>query len=187
MRASTYRLISILGSLTLLVLAVIAYTNLVMPAYNQVQDLRSEQAGIQATITQDQNAVTIVQQRVGQLQTLSQVRDNLSQILPTEDDVPGVVYQLQGLTNSSGLTMQSLSLQYLPMQAVASSSINRPIGTLQLSLSVNGTYQNFKSFLGSLETNIRLMDVSSIHISGGDMAGSNNLNYAMIINTYYQQ
>jgi Tfp pilus assembly protein PilO len=186
MRTSTYRLISILGGLTLLVLAVVSYTSLVVPAYSQVQNLRSQQEGIQATITQDQQAVTAVNKLLGQYQSLSQLRDNISQILPTKDNVPDVVYQLQGLIGSRGLTIQSLALQYLPIQAVASSSLSQPVGTLQISMTLNGPYPNFKSFLGDLETNIRLMDASSIRISGGDTA-NNNLTYLMVVKTYYQQ
>jgi hypothetical protein len=38
-----------------------------------------------------------------------------------------------------------------------------------------------------METNIRLMDASSINITGGAVAGNGNLNYSMVINTYYQE
>jgi Tfp pilus assembly protein PilO len=187
MRASTYRLLSILGSLTLLVLAVICYTNLVLPAYNQVQNLRSEQEGIQNTITQDQQAVDVVNKLLGQYQSLSQVRDSISQILPTDDEAPSAVYQLQGLASANGLTIQSLGLQYLPIQATNSGSLTSPVGRLQVSMVVTGPYQGFKAFLGNIETNIRLMDISSINISGGGTAGNANLNYSIVLNTYYQQ
>jgi len=187
MRASTYRLISILGSLTLLILAVVSYTNLVLPAYNQVQSLRSEQEGIKATIAQDQQAVTTVKALVGQYQTLSQLSDNISQILPIEDDVPGAVYQLQGLASSRNLVVQSLALQYLPIHPVVSDSLAQPVGTLQISVILNGSYSDFKLFLGDLESNIRLMDVSSVHISGGGITNNNKLTYSMVVDAYYQQ
>lgn len=188
MRASSYRLLSILGSLALLVAALLVYTNMVVPAYNQVQMMRGEQVGIQETITQDKAAVSTVQNLVGQYQTESQLEDNISQILPTDPDVPDVVNQIQGLASANTLTLQSLAIQYLPIQAVSSQELIDPVGTIQLNISLSGQYDNFKSFLQGLETNIRLMDVSSIHIDGGgSTTGNGNLSYSLIVDTYYQE
>ncbi|MCL4405318.1 MAG: type 4a pilus biogenesis protein PilO [Patescibacteria group bacterium] len=160
-----------------------------MPAYDQVQNLRGEQTGIQTTIAQDQQAVSVVNNLLGQYQSLSQFRDSISQVLPTADnmDTAGIVYQIQGLAGSRGLTLQSLTLQNLPTQAISSDQLVSPVGSIQISLTLSGPYQNFKAFLGDLETNIRLMDVSSINISGGGSATNSNLVYAMVVKTYYQQ
>ncbi len=188
MRASTYRLLSILGSLVLLIIAIVSYTNLVVPAYNKVQDLRSEQQGIQATTSQDQQAISTVKNLLGQYnQNFSQLHDNLSQILPAEADVPGIVYQLQALASARQVTIQSLGIQYLPIQAKVTDSITSPVGTLQISLNLSGPYASFKALLGDIETNIRLMDVQSIQIGGGNLPGKNDLSYALVIDTYYQQ
>ncbi len=186
MKSSTYRLLSILGSLAFLVGAVIVYTNLVQPAYSEVQDLRSKKTALQDTIAQDEQAVSTVNNLLGQYQSLSQLRDSLSNILPTEERVPEAVYQLQGIAAARQIEIQSLSLQYLPIQAVQPGSLTKPLGTLSVTIRLSGTYPNFKLFLGDLETNIRLMDVSSIKIEGGNIPGATKLTYTVVVNAYYQ-
>jgi len=185
MKSSTYRLLSILGSLAFLIGAVLVYTNLVQPAYSDVQNLRGKKTALQDTIVQDEQAVATVNNLVGQYQSLSQLRDSLSNILPTEERVPEAVYQLQGIASVRQMEIQSLSLQYLPMQATQPGSLTKPMGTLSVNLRVAGTYQNFKLFLSDLETNIRLMDVSSIRIEGGNIPGG-KLTYTVVVNAYYQ-
>ncbi len=186
MKSSTYRLLSILGSLAFLVGAVIVYTNLVQPAYNGVQDLRSKKSAIEQTLSQDQQAVSTVNNLLGQYQSLSEIRTALSNTLPTEERVPEAVYQLQGIASTRQMEIQSLSLQYLPVQAAQVGSLIKPLGSLSITARVSGTYQNFKMFLGDLETNVRLMDVSSIKVEGGNVPGNQNLTYTVVVKTYYQ-
>jgi Tfp pilus assembly protein PilO len=186
MRPSTYRLLSILGSLAFLIGAIIVYTNLVQPAYSDVQTLRGKKAALQDTIAQDKQAVATVNNLVGQYQNLSQLRDSISNILPTEERVPEAVYQLQGIASARQMEIQSLSFQYLPMQATQAGSLVKPLGTLSVNIRIAGTYQNFKLFLSDLETNIRLMDVSSVKIEGGSVPGVDKLTYTVAIDTYYQ-
>jgi len=171
--------------LAFLIGAVVVYTNLVQPSYSDVQDLRGKKAALRDTIAQNQQAVSTVNNLLGQYQTLSQTRDSLSNILPTEERVPEAVYQLQGVASTRQMEIQSLSLQYLPMQATQPGSLTKPMGTLSVNLRVAGTYQNFKLFLSDLETNIRLMDVSSIRIEGGNIPGG-KLTYTVVVNAYYQ-
>jgi len=187
MRSSTYRLLSILGCFAFLIGAVIVFTNLVQPAYSDVQDLRGKQMALQNTISDDKQAVSTVNNLLGQYQSLSQLRDNLSNILPTDKRVPEAVYQLQGAASARQIAIQSLSLQYLPISAKQKDSITKPMGTLSITMRLLGTYPSFKLFLDDLESNIRLLDVSSIKIEGGNIPNATKFTYTVVVNTYYQQ
>jgi len=63
-----------------------------------------------------------------------------------------------------------------------------------LTLSLNGTYESFKTWLEAVETNIRLMDITNISFSGvkttpterGSGAGFNFFNFSVALNLYYQ-
>ncbi len=58
------------------------------------------------------------------------------------------------------------------------------IGVLTFSFSVSTTYDNFNDFLMALEESLRLVDIRSIEISGGDV-DSVFYNYRVTLETYW--
>ena len=63
-------------------------------------------------------------------------------------------------------------------------------GVWNLQFSTQGTYSNFVSFLKNLESNLRIVDVSSIDFSSKDLPGLNPklpqaYNYTVAIKTYW--
>ncbi len=185
MKSSTYRLLSILGSSLLLIAAVIVYSNLVHPAYNEVQRLRDQRAANLNLLQEQSEAINVVQRLLSEYQSLAQIQENISTILPNKEEVPSVINQLQGLATVNNLNIESLSLQYPPLTTSADPLI-KSLGTLRVTIRLNGDYKNLSPFLGDLETNIRLMDVYSLGIEGGGVPGKNKLIYNLVLDTYYQ-
>ena len=53
-----------------------------------------------------------------------------------------------------------------------------------MSLTLSGNYSEIKSYLGSLETNVRVMDVKRLSLNGG--TEGETLSYDIVVNAYYQ-
>lgn len=185
MKPSTYRLLSILGSSFLLIAAVIVYSNLVYPAYNEIQKLRDQRKADLNLLQEQGEAINAVNRLLSEYQSLAQIQENISMVLPNKEGVPSVINQLQGLARINNLNIDSLSLQYPPLKASADSLI-KPLGTLRVTVRLNGDYKNLRPFLEDIETNIRLMDVYSLGIEGGGVPGKIKLTYNLVLDTYYQ-
>ena len=186
MKPSTYRLISILGSIGLLIGAVVVYSNFVMPTYSDIQVLKDKQLANENLLNDQKDAINAVNKLSAQYQSLTNIQNSVAMVLPSREEVPSVVQQIQGIAGVSGMTITGLSLQYPPIKAVPKDSLVKPVNIERITVKFTGDYRNLKSYLEGLETNIRLMDVNSISIDGGGIPGKTALNYILIIDSYYQ-
>lgn len=193
MRASTKRFISLLLSLLLAGLAVVAYVSFLNPVFDEVTALRGK-ISAESELLANQNAAVqkfknLLDLYKDQYQALDKT---LSSALPTKEDVPAVVNQIQALSRVSSLALQSVTFKYValkPSGKPGAFTLVKPIGTLSITLQLAGSYENLKSFLRALETNIRVMDVSSLKIDSvrkGEAVVPNLFLYTMEVATYYQ-
>ena len=186
MKPSTYRLISILGSVGLLIGAVVVYSNFVMPTYSDIQTLKDKQMADENLLNDQRDAVNAVNKLRDQYQSLTDIQNSIAMVLPSREEVPSIVQQIQGIAGLNNMTITGLSLQYPPSKAVPKDSLVKPVSIVRITVKLTGDYRNLKSYLEGLEINIRLMDVNSLSIDGGGAAGKTALNYSLIIDAYYQ-
>ena len=186
MKPSTYRLISILGSIGLLIGAVVVYSNFVVPTYSDIQTLKDKQLADENLLNDQRDAVNAVNKLLGQYQSLTDIQNSISMVLPREEEVPLVVQQIQGIAALSNMTITGLSLQYPPIKPVPKDSLVKPANIVRITVKLIGDYRNLQTYLQGLETNIRLMDVNSLSVDGGGLAGKTALNYSLILDAYYQ-
>jgi len=89
--------------------------------------------------------------------------ERIRAMIPQEDDLPGLMAMLEAAAQASDLQLTSINFGagdttgIPPVDGLSALNIN--IGVQ------HGTYQRFKLFLESLETNLRLFDVRSANIS----------------------
>jgi hypothetical protein len=75
--------------------------------------------------------------------------------------------------------------------ATAAASPDQNYGVWDLSFSTTGTYNNFINFTKDLESNLRIVDISSVQFSADDTSGAVNsnvppsYNYSFKIKTYW--
>ncbi|HZX01179.1 MAG TPA: type 4a pilus biogenesis protein PilO [Candidatus Paceibacterota bacterium] len=186
MKPSTYRLISILGSIGLLIGAVVVYSNFVAPTYSDIQVLKDKQLADENLLADQKDAINAVKKLLGQYQSLTDIQNSISMVLPSREEVPLIVQQIQGIAGLNSMTITALSLQYPPIKAVPKDSLVKPVSIVRITVKFTGDYRNLKSYLEGLETNIRLMDVNSLTIDGGGTTGKATLNYSLILDAYYQ-
>ncbi len=185
MKPAAKRLSGILVSLLLFIGALVIYSSLVVPVYGEIQVLRGERVAKTKILQEESDAVNTVKRLLEKYPSISELRQTIGLTLPSEEEVAAVVNQIQGISSSNGMLLNSLSLK--PLSAVVNESEEdtvRPIGSVRISVEMAGGYDALKAFLEALETNIRIMDVYSLHIAGGGTSGP--YKYQIETDTYYQ-
>ncbi len=188
MKASSKRILSILIAILILVASLFVYSSFIKPAYSEIKDLRSEVASRLNLIAENESSLEQIQKLLGEYQNVAQLKETISLIFPTEQDLPQVVNQITSLANINKLTIDQLAAGQLAIKPSTHSTSIKGKGTLRFSFHLNGSYENFKSFLQNLETNMSLMDLVNLKIepSAKTKAGENNFSYNMTIDRYYQ-
>ena len=168
MKPSSRRFVTLILSLILFVLAFVVYASYLKPEYAQVNTLRGTLAS-KTDLYESQNKILKdVQSLLAKYQGASRIQDTVSLALPNDPNAHILFYQLLNLAKiPANLSIKSLGVnQSLPLRAgSAKSGSGLPtVGTVQTSLTIDGTYEEFKRLLQILATNIRILDVASFTI-----------------------
>ena len=188
MRASTKRALSLLGTAFIFVAALATYALFLKPAYNEVNIVRGELA-VRSQIFNDKSAIiSRVRDLLVQYQGTARIQDAISMTLPQQENAAAITNQLSGIAAASGLIIQSMSLQQQALRpSDGGDEAAKAVGVSEINLRLLGSYEAFKFLIQAVETNIRLMDVVSVRVeSPSRTVSSNNLNFNLVINAYYQ-
>jgi len=175
-----------MGNFGLIFGSFFVYFSLIVPTFQEIQELRIAVSSRQSIHAEQQDAEIAINNLQGEYTDKVDEREGFSKNLPVEDEnIPSLLNQFQGIARLSGISLRSLSFQYLPLPQTEDLLL-RPIGTIRVNVSLTGDYASLKSFVSHLETNIRLMDLSSLRVDGGAGANPNNLVHNLIVDVYYQ-
>jgi Tfp pilus assembly protein PilO len=106
----------------------------------------------------------------------------LNNALPLgEDQIHNILKTLETLAASSGITLSSLSFEI----ASQTTPVNYTIQPVDINIAISGSYDAFRSWLGHVEENIRLIDINTISVRP-DLA-SRTFGYNIKMRTYYQK
>jgi len=184
MKASVKRTISLLLSILFIILALVIYAFLVRPVYDEILVLRGTFRGKQKLFSEQEAAIQKVNDLVQRYQGTARLQDVINMSLPVSENLSLVFGQLYAIARKNNVNIEVFGVQPLAIRPSRDKSLVKGLGTLRLSLRLTGSYDSLKDFVGDLETNIRVMDVSSLKID--QTAVSNVLVYNLIIDTYYQ-
>ncbi len=113
----------------------------------------------------------------------------LGKVIPDTFDSVLFINDLNNLVAQYGMKIKDFKINE-PKTEVLDTIINQPANqaykTTVVSFKVSGTYAQFTSFLESLESSLRLMDVTNLNIQsyGGLKPGEISLDYIVEVNTY---
>ena len=189
-------------ALVLIVASFLLYFDFIAPAYVTVQALKGKVASGQQSLDVESKVITQAQNLIAQYKNETQTQQLLDIALPTGPDVVGALAQIYGLATANSITVQSVgvstpSAPKVSTKANASSTLVEPLGSLTLQFTGGGSYENFKTFLGQLETNLRIFDLQSLTISpnssavsagakAGTGANPDFFTYNVAVDTHYQ-
>jgi len=186
MRSSTKRLFGIFIAMLFLVGSIFVYASMIKPALGEIDELRGKLASRTDILENYGKAVKQLQNLLTQYQETTDIQQQISLALPIGQNVPQAINQVAGIAAANGLAVQSLGLQQMAVKP-GTAPLVRGIGTLRINVRLTGPYQGFKSFLKNLETNITLLDTTSLKIEiQKEKTGALSLAYMMSIDTYYQ-
>jgi Tfp pilus assembly protein PilO len=171
MKITTKLFSSTLLSLLLLVVAAIAFFELVQPEYATLMVLKGKEASEQQFLANEQKLVTQAQSLLSSYQSQSPSAQAVNLAMPIGQNSAQAIAQLYGLATNSGLVIQSIgvSLQSAPQNsastaASSASSLVTPKGSITFQVVSSGSYESLKTFLQGLESNVRIFDVTGISI-----------------------
>lgn len=186
MKQSTKRVLSLLGTASLFVMALMVYALLIVPAYNNLNKMRGELASREVVFKNQSEIIQKVKGLLTEYQGSTKIQDSISLSLPDNSSSAGVVSQIQSIASASGVLVQSINLQ---AQALKPSKINKDVkalGTVEINLRLIGPYEGLKRFLDGIATNVRVMDVIDSRTEVSNKTNLNALTHNIIINAYYQ-
>lgn len=178
-------------ALVFIAVALIALFDFVEPEYTNFQTLKGQLAGEQAFLQSETQAVAQAQTLITQYQGQTQSAQTVALAVPTGENLADALAQVYGIAANSGIGVQSVSISAptLQSQTASSSVLVQPLGTITFQLGAVGSYEALQSFLGGLQTNVRIFDVKAISITPlvSTTGKSQDLfNYSMSVATYYQ-
>ncbi len=186
MKTSTKRILSI-GSAGLLFIGIlVVYTALIRPELSEVAQKRALLVSKQTLFTNQKNAVSQVQALIGRFQSLAKLQETVSLALPQQENVTQVLNQIQSIANLSKVELGTFSIRPLAFEAAKQPLIRR-LGSLEISLTLTGPYENLKQFLKSLETNVRVINVRELHLVPAPTPQIENFSLTLTVETFYQE
>lgn len=187
MKASTKRFLSIIVSGIFIIGSLVVYANFIRPAYADIQQLRGELSAKTGLLNNQSQAITKFQNLLVEQQSSSKLQERISLVLPPKENVSDIMNQLQAIASANGVSVQSVGLEYLPIkQAKKNTDVVKGLGSLRLTMKIFGSYEAFKNFIGSLETNVRVMDVNTLKVEHAGRPDQNLFTYNLTVDTYYQ-
>lgn len=185
MRPATKRLLSIFISLIFLIGSIILFSRAVVPEYGKIQQLRGEKRSLDAVVSEEEQLVATASRLLNEYSSAANLRESLSLVLPLTEALPSMVNQLQGIAKSTGVTIEGINVENLPLEHSKTSSIIEPAGSFKVAVRVSGSYESLRSYVQALETNVRIIDIDLTSISGGGTKGP--LKASLVLKTYYQR
>lgn len=187
MKASSKRILSILTAILMIIASLFVYSSLIRPVYSEIKNLRAEVAGRLDLINRNKASIEQVQKLLSEYQSISQAQEITSLVLPSEQNISRAVNQVVGLADLNGLFIELLAVQQLAIKPSAQPNLVKGVGVLRFNLRLAGSYENFKSFIKNLETNVNLMDLVNLKIEAATKTrAGDSFSYTMVIDSYYQ-
>ena len=164
-----------------------AFSYLITPAYGDINDKRAEVRSRQSLKDDYEKSLDQIKQLKDKYQSVIESKNNISYILPPSHNTAEIVNQISNLAAVNRLTLDSLSVQRESVRGASNFRASNGVATLRFNVNISGTYENFRTYLGNLETNINLMDVSDLKIGVANVAGKgSSFSYTFTLDTYYQ-
>jgi len=188
MKASTKRALSILLAAFFLIAAVVVYTNLIRPEIENVGKLRSAVASKNNTYLTQKNAINQVSKVISQFNNAADLQKTLSLSMPIGANITEALNQWYAISQNSQASVQSLDIKVNKPVKKSDQLLLKEMGTINVTLSLIGSYDALKQFLNFLETNVRVINVSNFRIQKVPGATGNEPIFSLNleVETYYQ-
>jgi type IV pilus assembly protein PilO len=151
--------------IALIVLLLVAYIlQFQIPMNTQIKQLEQSLSGLQAKIQENDNKIRNLDELKSEVKTLQTRLVELTEQLPPESEVSGLLRQIQNLVNQSGLV---LKLWRPEKRRTHASGLYEEI---PITLSLVGGYHNTAIFFDRISTLPRIVNILNIKMGGAKIA-----------------
>jgi hypothetical protein len=203
MKSNSKQLTSAIIAALFLIVALVVYFEMIVPAYASLQKDKGQAQSQQALLDNEKKVVDQVKKLIDAYKSEASSTQAIGLALPVGQNTAGALAQIYGIANNAGFSIQSTGVTTQAItkttatpaaganikSAATTGSIAHPAGTVSFQIIGNGSYESLKTFLAGLENNIRFFDVTGISIQEATLGkGSipDNFNYTITVVTYYQ-
>lgn len=180
MRPSTKRMIFLLVTGLLFILSLAVYTNMIRPAYDNIQQLRGELQAKEQLFDEQRMILARMRQILTQLEDEDEFRARVAAAFPPEENAAALLAQVSAMSAASGANLLSFNVR-------PASEVGNNLGVLQMNARFAGPYRSLQNVLRLLETNIRVIDLDQLRVQPLGTADQDLYTYTLVAETYYQQ
>lgn len=178
------------GALLLIAAGVLIYFALV-PLVNKLHQVNLESAVKNQELSKKEEKLEGLNQINSRLPELKNDLVVMTNALPKDEDIPGLLVIVEGLAGASGLGVSGLTpasetkTEGAATETAEETTEEVGIGTVAVTLTLSGPYPAFLSFLENLEVNLRPLSLTTINIAGGGTP--NPLSINLNLSAYFQK
>jgi hypothetical protein len=196
MKQTSKRFFSMMLALAFITIAIILYFELIEPAYEIVQGMRADLLSRTVFIQHQQVAIKDIQEFLKTYKSQPDTESLLALALPSNDNPAGALTQLNGIAQNLHLTPQSFSVSLIPPQLAAAAQtkqgssttfVAQPLGSLVFQVKYLGAYEDFATFLKTIEANTRLFDLQNLSIQSSNNVRSPGYSFDVKVVAHYQK
>lgn len=187
MRASTKRILSILLSGVFLIGLIAVSTSLIRPEFSNVAEKRSLLFSKENLFDNQSRAVNQVRSLISEFQGFARAEETVSLAMPQRENTTQILNQLDAIARTSGVLITSLNISPKAFESARRPLVRR-LGTIEITMTVEGSYDSVKNFMNFIETNVRVFNVNKMIVSSVQREGLGLINRLnLTVETYFQE
>ena len=155
----------------------------VQPELLEVERIRAEQHVVEETISQAREVIRLRDTLLARYNSISAADiEKIRKFLPAGSALSNFLIEVDTLVQDADIEMKDIAFTEL---AISESADELGLQTLEVTLDIEGTYEDFRDLLSLVERNLRLIDVVGISLQPSEENNS-LMNFTLTLNTYYQ-
>ncbi len=167
----------------LIAIAIILFWALALPFYNGISDLDVAVKDREDLLNSRNAIMTNIKNLNKEYQKRIPEIAKISAIVPSKKSVAEVLSAIDDISVKNGIELFSSAITGTGSNN--SNSDANPYNLLSVEMGLNGSYPGLTNFLGALEKNLRLVDITSIDATAPGQGNTSILNFTVKGNAYY--
>lgn len=177
-------------SIIVIIISIATFVLVVQPQYNEIKTMQAKEGELEDVLG---NARTLQSLRDSLLEKRNQIANNdirrLEKLIPESADNVKLILEFEQIAARHDVRIQAASATRADEGSNGGESTqsfdieSNDYGVITLDFSIEGSYNNFISFLKDIEKNLRITDIRSLQITPS--AESSDYTYQISVDTYW--
>ena len=164
--------------ITTLSLSILLIFVLVLPAYNDLNDLNNQVFEKEISLQSQQEYFKELENVADRIEGQEEALEKIRSAIPVGSDLANLMNYFQRSASKAGVSMENVS------PALIASTIGKKIHASKVNLVIAGGYPAFKEFLAIIEKSSRLIEVEDISFQSPTQE-SDSFNFNLSTKVYY--